>query len=251
MEKNIKEYREKELRSYVIANFLVILIGTGFLNSIIRIISENKDLALITSTTTFAVFSAVTYVFVFIADALVPSEIKDQIVWFRSGRPGESIFTEIRKNNKDKRFSTQDALAFYADIYTSIDAESNEEEKKVIQNKNWYYIYKLHEQKVQIFFSQRDSLLCRDINVITVVLFTGFLILSFLANNSFSCYTVWFFFIEFLLTNVLARNKGKRYVYNVIATDIAVKKADLNNANRTNTAEESQEYYVVIQRKRK
>ena len=101
MEKDIKDYREKELRSYVIANFLVILIGTDFLNTIIKIISDNKDLALITTTTTFAVFSAVTYIFVFLADALVSSETKDKVVWFRSGRPGESIFTEICKNNKD------------------------------------------------------------------------------------------------------------------------------------------------------
>lgn len=248
MEKDIKDYRGKELKSYVIANFLAILYGTGFLYKIAELIGGNRDLSLIASSATFAVLTAVIYIFVFLADALVPSEVKDAIVWFRCGRPGERIFTEIRDDNKDKRFSTQDALVFYADIYESIDIESNEEKKKVIQNKNWYYLYKLHEKKTQIFVSQRDSLLCRDINVITIMLFLGFIVLYFLSNNPFSCYTLLFFFIEFVLTRFLAQTKGNRYAYNVIATDIAAKKAD-NNAKRIKVDEENIEYYVIVQRK--
>ena len=80
MEKDIKDYRGKELKSYVIANFLAILYGTGFLYKIAELIGGNRDLSLIASSATFAVLTAVIYIFVFLADALVPSEVKDVMI---------------------------------------------------------------------------------------------------------------------------------------------------------------------------
>ena len=57
------------------------------------------------------------------------------------------------------------------------------------------------------------------------------------------------FILEFVLTLFLARNKGERYVYNVIATDIAVKKVEKKKGKKTNTPIKKTEYYVVVQHK--
>ena len=249
MEKDIKDYRGKELKSYVIANFLAILYGTNFLYKIAELIGGNRDISVIASSATFAVFTAVIYIFVFLADALVPSEIKDKAIWPCGCKPGEKIFTEIREQNEDNRFSAQHVERLYADVYASIDAETNENMKKDIQNNNWYYIYKLHENEAQVCVSQRDSLLCRDLTIITITLFIGFLVLSFISSTSFSWGTLIFLIVEYVVTGYLARYKGIRFAYNVIATDIVAKLAEEKSKNRATIAGEGEEYSVIVQRK--
>lgn len=42
-----------------------------------------------------------------------------------------------------------------------------------IQNAEWYKIYRTHEEKPQAFVAQRDFLLCRDMNILTVFIMIG------------------------------------------------------------------------------
>ena len=65
MEKNIKDYREKELKSYVIGNILIIFLGTGLLNDIIVPVNDVKNLGFLVSLINTTVLSAVIYIYVF------------------------------------------------------------------------------------------------------------------------------------------------------------------------------------------
>ena len=42
MEKNIKDYREKELKTFVLGNILLILVITGAINDIASLIGEDN-----------------------------------------------------------------------------------------------------------------------------------------------------------------------------------------------------------------
>lgn len=44
MERNLKDYREKELKMYVMGNILIILVGTGMIKDIALLMGEKKSL---------------------------------------------------------------------------------------------------------------------------------------------------------------------------------------------------------------
>lgn len=242
MEKNIKDYREKELKSYVIGNILIIFLGTGLLNDIIVPVNDVKNLGFLVSLINTTVLSAVIYIYVFLADAMVPSSIKDMVVWTFFGKPGETIFTDIQKGSKDKRFTTDSVEKKYSDIYEEIGNEKDPSEKKKIQNSKWYSIYKKHKKEAQVYISHRDSLLCRDSCIITFWLLCGYLIFINIYGAPISCKTVCFLLAEFVITWIIAQVKGKRFAYNVIATDVAtVENEIINSTTKNETA-----FYVVV-----
>ena len=224
MEKDIKDYREKELKSFVIGNILLILISSGMLDRVITIVDETTAWAAVNTILASAVFSSVIYIFVFVADSLVPGEIKDKVIWCFTGRPGEHIFTDIKINLKDDRFTAKQAEEQYAEIYKEI--EKSKDSKKT-QNSAWYRTYKKYEAHAQISISQRDFLLCRDMCTMTPFMAIGYLCLQWYRHQTISCILIAILIVEFILLWIISRGKGKRFVYNVIALDIA--KSDKKN----------------------
>ena len=218
MEKDIKDYREKELKSFVIGNILLILISSGLLDRIIAIVDETTAWTAINTILASAVFSSVIYIFVFMADSLIPGVIKDKIIWCCNGRPGEHIFADIKENLKDTRFTKKQALEQYAEIYKEIERSKD---SRSIQNSSWYRIYKTHEAHAQISVSQRDFLLCRDMCILTPFITAGYLCLQRYRHQNFSCRMITILIVEFILLWFISRSKGKRFAYNVIAVDIA------------------------------
>ena len=85
-----------------------------------------KDVPLekiITNLIEIGLFSSVLYVYVFILDSVIPSQLKYNICYlFFFHKPGYSIFTKIRNSGSpDARFAKEDALKLYADVYNKID----------------------------------------------------------------------------------------------------------------------------------
>lgn len=114
MEKNIKDYREKELKSFIYLNILLVLHGIGFFSSIGQSLDENNILDATRLLFDSSILSAIMYLFIFILDSLIPAVKKDKLIWIITGVPGNTIFIDIKKNNRDVRFTTESALMTYA-----------------------------------------------------------------------------------------------------------------------------------------
>ena len=226
MEKDIKAYREKELKAFVLGNILLILIGTGLIYNIVQPLETDNVWKAVAELFGSSVLLAIIYIFVFIFDAIIPGKIKDRIIWPIVGLPGNRIFTNIRQHNKDNRFTTQTALKEYSDLYQQIDAEKDKKERAKIQNEFWYVLYQKYEKHAQVYTSQRDFLLCRDMTAMLLWIFIGAMLLSWYLKAGI-LNKLWIVFaVEFFLVWIAARVKGKGFAYNVIAKDLTRIRAD-------------------------
>ena len=209
---NIKSYREKELKAYAVANVLLILFASGYLGEIVT--GENTTfLAMVEELITSALFGSIIYIYVFLADSVIPGNWKDRIC-FPCGMPGSKIFKQIQDGRcQDERIDKAAVLEQYKDLYRKKDFES-------AQNSFWMKIYRSHEKSTRIFVSQRDFLLCRDMTAMTVwvlLLYCAAWILGFVA---FDWRIIVVFIVEGLFAWLAAKSKGWRYAYNVISEDL-------------------------------
>ena len=221
MQKDIKEYRDKELKTFVFGNILLILLETGLIHTIIEPLSMNDVWTAVAKFFDSSVFSALLYIFVFVIDSIFPGKNKDNFVWLIAGLPGKRIFTEIKEHNRDDRFTTKTALIAYDLVYKRIDSEKDENERAKIQNEYWYRLYQKYENHAQVYISQRDYLLCRDMTVMMLWIILGYVFLSMHNNMYISCNLIIILLIEFLVVWISAVFKGERFSYNVLAKDLA------------------------------
>lgn len=224
MDNNLKNYREKELKNYVIGNVLIILTLSGIFDALLHWTETNENITNLFSTVgaeliSAGIISSIIYTYVFIFDAIIPGNWKDKFCNICRPLPGELIFEEIRKKVTDKRFTQEDALKKYASIYDILDAVSGQQKHKK-SNSAWYAIYRKYENETKIFISNRDYLLCRDLCVSTLWIGIMYFVLCIFSVIPFNCNIVVVLIFELISTNVAMRGKQKRLVYNVIATDI-------------------------------
>lgn len=215
---NLKDYRENELKQYVIANALVFLLVHGFIN-----FTDTENIKLVQGIVSLlgtTLLASIIYIFTILVDSVIDDKIKNRLVnLYFMKLPGEYIFTEIKNKNKDIRFTTDMALQKYSHIYSEIPENLNE--RKKYENSQWYKIYNLYREIPMVFMSNRNYLLMRDMYVSTLVI----VVLYFISCFFFRWLTYEKLYIIYLLgiliiTNVATHIKAKRFVYNVIALDI-------------------------------
>ena len=168
-----------------------------------------------------SVISTMVYIFSYTLDSILQGKVKDRLIWPLNGIPGKTIFTEIRKNNKDERFTTDIALKAYGDLYKKIDDEHCDEKREKIQNAFWYKLYQKYENQAQIYICQRDFLMFRDMTAMTLWIIIACIIMSKLTEIELPCKLRLYLCIELGVMWVAARVKGKRFAYNVIAKNLA------------------------------
>lgn len=214
---NIKDYREKELKSYIIGNILLLLSCSGNLHKLITWGIDNSFDAwriIIES----ALLSSIFYIYVFIMDSLISGEMKFIICYLGiEKKPGYTIFTKMKKRLKDDRFSQNDVLNKYKKIYENMPMEN----RKKYENNQWFKLYNRHKDESRVYTSHRDYLLCRDLCVGSIWIFVIYLMLAFWLNIiSFSWRICAIILLEIVITNIAMRVKGERFAYNVIAVNI-------------------------------
>ncbi|MBE6005381.1 MAG: hypothetical protein E7232_15135 [Lachnospiraceae bacterium] len=229
MDKNLKDYREKELKYYAIGNALVITLLTGVIRSIYNNLDDTSIDVLIEigkELMVSCILSSVLYVYLFLLDAIVPGDCKDKICMLCRKLPGETIFDDIRNGRiKDNRFTIQQFEEKYKAVFDELD-KLELKNKYCLSNSTWYGIYKVWEFSPMVFVSNRDYLLCRDLCVATLWISIIYLALVLFSIIPFSCNVIITLLIEMILTNVAMRSKQKRFAVNVIATDIKKVKAN-------------------------
>ncbi len=220
MENDIKTYRKKELPGYFVINMVIILLGIEQFIDTFQLKVNTSEWSIFNAIFGTALFSVIIYVVVLVLDSLIPGKYKMKLIWFYKGMPGGRIFSEIRDVSKDDRFTPQQVKKQYADIYTYLDTITDVDEKQKIENNSWYNIFKQHEFEPQIFVSHKDSLLFRDMHVMTIWLLLCFIGLRLWYCKEILCVTTLVLLIELITTWFIARFKGNRFAYNVIAADL-------------------------------
>ena len=193
--------------------------GLGAIESIVMSIGSENFWDAAGVIVSSGVVSSLVYIYMYIVDALVPGDVKNKIVWWNEGLPGNRVFSEIKKDNKDKRFTTQKVLEKYEAVFKEIE-NKDALERQEIENSAWYSAYQRNEKSAQVFVSNRDWLLCRDMCVMTLWIIIGSFLIFFIMKETMPCWLIIVFVIELIGTWWAARVKSRRYVYNVIAKDV-------------------------------
>lgn len=161
--KNLKDYRNNELKWFLLANILLMIISSEFL-----VFGDTIDswITGITSFLSVTVFSSAIYILTFIFDSVVPSRIKVFLVFLWRKQPSCTIFSDMERKFDDNRFTLDDAKKRYASVYQLL----NSKPKKFDQTALWYEIYNRHRDNTIVFGSNRDYLLLRDMHAQTIML---------------------------------------------------------------------------------
>lgn len=214
--KDLKDYRNKELKYYSIA-CLVVLLYIEDKNNISLNDIFNKNFSLLLGT-------SLIYIFSFILDSIF--SYKETIIEFFGliKLPAKTIFSKIEKGKlKDIRFTRNEVLTKYENIYREIHTDKNK--KYEYENSEWYKIYSSNRNESVIFYSQRDFLLCRDIFFNTFFILILYVINIFtLKIFSFHLYYIIFLIFMLLLSFIITHSKALKFVTNVIAFDLTKEK---------------------------
>lgn len=214
----MKDYREKELKMYILACVLFLICLTkGYSMQM----ETGEKIVAISAVIDTTLASSCIYIFVYISDALFSSGLKDKLVSLFGliKKPAYTVFGDIEKNNVDGRFLKIEAQKHYKDIYVNMPEDKKQVD--IYQNANWYKIYSKHRDVAMIYNSNRDYLLCRDMFISTISLSVLYMISIitklFEYNIIYILFLVTMLFVNLLTTHI----KARRFVYNVIAYDLA------------------------------
>ena len=215
--KDIKEYRNNELNKYIIANILIILL---FSNILSFSDSFQINIGVVSSLISSAVMSAVLFIFPFVIDNMLGDKLKDKMIYLWRKRPGATIFSDIQnKKVVDDRFTIDQIKEKYSSVFEKMPPDKNERYR--YENSSWYSIYHPIRNADKIYYSHKDYLLCRDMNIVTyIILLFYILIVCFNTVISLNWICIVYEVLMIVGTNIAARNKAKRFVCNVIAFDL-------------------------------
>lgn len=210
----IKDYRNKEIPLLLIGCTLLFLIISGEI--------EDTVGTTILSWIFSAVSGSVVSIFAFLGDAFISSKTKDFIVTLgkKISLPAQNVFERICKDGYDKRFKADRARTRYKTIYAEIENTNSKQEKRAVENDEWYRIYLTMRNEGSVAVAQRDYLLCRD----AFFSLTGYLLFYILVCFVCAKTIFWSFIIILICLMAISYggmwNRAYAFVDNVIAVDL-------------------------------
>lgn len=232
MANNIKDYREKELRSFHALNIIIFYLCHSEILAEASITIE----ILLTDIIQNIIIAVIIPLTITVIENTLTKKQKNKLFIFRLA--GETIFTRIKENKvTDIRFDAKEALKVYAPIIEKLNDCRSTEERRVLENKEWYRIYKNHEKTGAVENTQRAYLLCRDIYITTFLteffLYPIiFIFIQILTHQIFISY-LYIFYLLFctILSSIMTYNTMNEFVNTVIAKDMANQKLNHKEQN--------------------
>lgn len=152
------------------------------------------------------VFFGILILLIIVLSGVVSNKVKERVVFWRleDRLPGCRAFSQYAK--EDSRIDLKVLKAKFGKIPTSPSE----------QNKHWYKIFKTLNDK-SIDSTHKDSLLCRELSVMTLEMFllTIPIFLLYGAVIGFSYFV--FIVVEYLMVRYCAKNSAERLVVNTLA----------------------------------
>lgn len=214
---NVKEYRNNELKQFVMVHIMALLyLGDVF--NVGDIVCDDLHLSIITTIINSALFSSIIYILVIVWDAVVPSQAKNYAIYWWSPLPGHKVFSEWKRKQQDGRVSQNDFMDHYAYIYGELTSNVKTDE---YQNSEWYKIYNKYRKDDMVVASHKDFLMFRDMAVASIVILVLYVIFGLIVGTvPLTIKGIIFLLIMYTMVNIAARNKGKKFVNNVLLCDI-------------------------------
>lgn len=215
----IKDYRDKELKQFVVAYFLIAVASVGF-----YALSSAKavgNLSVLFEMITIDTFVGAISILVIILNELWSDKAKTKIVYKKM--PSDSVFSNISTGKIDSTgFDLEKAQALYSHLSK---ASANK------QTAEWNLMLKKSrdEQCGNVVEAERMQLMTRDICVSTVSLLimnlVAFLLLTIVFSNIEEAIKVFgipliYLIVMFFITRSAARNRAGRFVILVIKNDV-------------------------------
>lgn len=211
---SLKEYRNNELKWFLLANILLMLITTNVFQ--FDVLEDNFG-TYISEFLNIAAISSSAYILTFIFDSIIPSKLKVNLVFLWSKQPSSTIFTDMLKKFEDNRFTLDSAKKKYKDVYTQIENKP----KNFDQTPLWYSIYNQHRDNPIVFGSNKDYLLLRDMHAQTIMLLVVYMIFWLVTEFfDFSAEFLIYLIVLIIILNISTRVQGKRMVYHVLSVDV-------------------------------
>lgn len=243
---DMKDYRRNELKFYVFGNIVMILLFSGFLDSIVGQQDSSNIIVVIKTLLGSSVVFSLVYVYTYIIDSFIPANLKDGIIYFLFGRPGDTVFSDIRNNNKDSRFTKEQAMSLYDEIYKRMNAlVSDKKALKNFENSSWFKIYRKHQSDGSVETAQKDFLLNRDMCIMTLIILGIYILLVLFGVFACSCKIITILLAQVLLIYIAANLKAMRFVNNVIANDVS------DSNKKSNSTNNKDETVMIVTIKRK
>ena len=126
---DFKSYRKYELKYYVFANIVFLLLTREGTKNIVEIFEKTSYLESINKILCFSIVSIVAYIIIFVFDSLIPGNAKWRMVYWFFPKPSEIVFIDIRENDDDDRFTYEQLQKKCKKIYQKID-ECEEQKQK-------------------------------------------------------------------------------------------------------------------------
>lgn len=223
--KNLKDYTKDELAKYVLVNCIILLLISGELHIDISQASNAVDI-LGGKLFVDAVIVFIMYIYTFILNSMISDGCRKKMLWFCSPLPGETVFKEISETSMDKRFTSEKAMQIFSRIYEEIEKIEGEENRRRYENQEWYKIYSEIKEESMVFYSNREYLLLRDMYISTWFMTGISIILYFCGWIQMTICSIGFLAGLLFITNIAARQKSRRFVYNVVAAYIGKKSSE-------------------------
>ncbi|MDO3423480.1 hypothetical protein QWT87_01180 [Chryseobacterium sp. APV1] len=202
-EVNLKSKNTTLLWVFLAANIIIILtlIFPKFL--------EKFDVLLWTKT----IGASIAPIILFLLNGLLSSHQKAIIIFWKlqDPLPGSMAFSELSK--KDSRIDAKQLKNTFGNL----------PKKPSEQNKLWYKIYRKNSTNAVVVGSHRAFLLARDLTSLSFLLMfcMGALALFFI-QPVYKYYYMLFLIMQYFANLINARNRGKRFVTNVLAVESTV-----------------------------
>jgi hypothetical protein len=213
----MKDYRDKEIKWYILA-YLFLVIGSA---SPEFISSANADwFSIIDELLSSSLLAGAICTLAFVLDCLYTANAKENLLFLGvTTLPGKTIFTRISEGKvKDIRFKNEDAQAIYSKIIDGL--PSDEKERKLYENAEWYSLSRKHERDQRVNTAHRDYTLARDLYTTTITLLALTVVGMAVGLIGFSWILIGYLLIMLVITNVAAHFRAHRFVNSVIAADM-------------------------------
>lgn len=222
--KDFKNYRKYELKYYVFANIIFLLLTRQRTKNIVEIFENTSFLENINKILCFSIVSIVTYIIIFVFDSLIPGNAKWRMVYWFLPEPSEIVFIDIRDNDNDNRFTSTQLQKKCRKIYRRLDECDNRKDKYRMSKRKWHSIYLKYENEEKIKAAKRDYIITRDLYISTIFiilccLFIGVIGFDIRIPKSYYLLTA----VEFLILKIAVRARGTRLCRTVLATHVSKK----------------------------
>ena len=220
--RDVKDYIDKELTRFVLANIIIVLLLSGQLD----VLSDAKSISAFgISLANISIVVSPMYIYIFLLNYMYSSKFKTFIVYWLCDIPGKTVFSRIKSGKiRDPRFANEEVVNKYKDIFLEISEYINSGSTSQIgdyENKSWYKIYQKNKDNNAVLSALREELMVRDMCVLSfnLIILLG-LLYSIGYGYLFSGFSFLFLFVVYILSNVAARYRAECLVLNVIAVDI-------------------------------